>query len=68
MSLGAAGCKYTEKDAFCGYIEKNLFGFKCGKYHVELSTCPRLGEPFRAKKCGDDAGDAAWSQIMRGRG
>jgi hypothetical protein len=67
MSLGAAGCKYTEKDAFCGHIERTPSGFNCKKHHIELVTCPRLGEPFRAKECGDDAGDAAWSHIMRNR-
>jgi len=67
MSMGASGCKYTEKDAYCGHVERSLFGFRCQKYGRDLQLHARQKEPIRLDVCGDDASIDAWTRIMRDR-
>ena len=58
--LGAAGCKYTEKDAYCGHCQKEEDKFTCLIYgELKTHSC---GEPVRAELCGDE-----WNIEMKDR-
>lgn len=67
MSLEAAGCKYTNKDAFCEFCIMNENGTFCCKKYGELQKHPKRNEPWRAKKCGDDAADEHWVAMLKER-
>ena len=64
--LGSAGCgcEYSNPNYKCGHLAKELFGFKCLKYQVDLEIHDRSQHPFRYKGCIDEADAAAWSKIQ----
>ena len=54
--LGAAGCKWTTENALCGFCSRDTAGnFYCSKYHVTLEKHHTLDEPWRSKKCSNEA-------------
>ncbi len=67
MSMGASGCKYTNKDAYCPHFDRGLFGCRCSKYNKDLQIHARQKEPIRLEVCADDAGMEAWAIIMKDR-
>ena len=64
--LGSAGCgfEYSNQSFKCSYLTKELFGFKCLKYQVDLKIHDRSQHPIRYKGCVADADAAVCSKIQ----
>ncbi len=66
MPLGAAGCKYTNKDAYCEFVVRDLFGgYRCSRYGYNLKLHPKYLEPIRLELCAKAAGECWLYKLLR---
>ncbi len=68
MSLGAAGCRYTEKDCYCAFMCIDVFcKYYCIKFKQELKEHTKYKEPIRCKECEEEADKKIFEILMNRR-